>query len=46
MPLLTILKGFNEHWHKTHKYTLDPLLDPQTEDLRGKIRKYKVPKSP
>ena len=28
MPLLTILKGFNEHWHKTHEYTLDPLLDP------------------
>ena len=24
---------------------LDPLLDPQTEDLRGKIRKYKVQKA-
>ena len=28
------------------KDVLDALLDPQTEDLRGKIRKYKVPKSP
>ena len=25
---------------------LDPLLDPQTEDLRGKIRKIKIQKSP
>ena len=25
---------------------LDPLLDPQTEDLRGKIRKLKIKKSP
>ena len=25
---------------------LDPLLDPQTEDLRGKIRKLKIQKSP
>ena len=46
MPLLTILKGFKQCWQKTYKYTLDPLLDPQTEDLRGKIRKYKVPKNP
>ena len=25
---------------------LDPLLDPQTEGLRGKIRKLKIQKSP
>jgi len=25
---------------------LDPLLDPQTEDLRGKIRKIKIQKIP
>ena len=36
MPLLTILKGFNEHQHKTHKYTLDPFQIHLFET--GKIR--------
>ena len=39
-------KWYNKIAIKDKRCGKNDILDPQTEDLRGKIRKYKVPKSP